>query len=85
MMHSISNSHEIGQMRKIVNIPTNCNMDLSLHTKKGTLWVSCLWFFKCACESPNGATDKRFFFFAQSLLKVCEQKSLHRDCVNAQA
>ena len=69
MMHSISISHEIGQMRKIFNIPTTCNMDLSLHTKKGTLWVS---GSSNAHASPLMGLQTSIFF---SLPKACSRSA----------
>ena len=45
-----------------------CQYDISQHMKKGTLWFSSLWIFKCTCTVPY--LGYRHAFFAWSLLKV---------------
>ena len=62
---------------------------ISLNTEKGTLLFFGLWSFKCSCAVPYlGYRHVLFCFYLMlpcSLLHVCEQQSLWRDCAYEQA
>ena len=57
------------------------SQDVSRHTRKGTM-VFRKWFFKCACAIPYLGYRHAFLPEAslRSLLNVCEQQRLWRDC-----